>query len=152
MPPSQLQMLKTSLREQGVVGPQKSKKQRKQASKNGALKESRIRRNAALQGIREQFNPFEVKAASKTKYDFASNKNMGGRAAKGAISRPGVTKGLGEENRRKTLLVEMQRRKKVGGILDRRFGENDPTMTPEEKALERFVKEKQRGSQKRLSI
>ena len=50
--------------------------------------------------------------------------------------------------RRKTLLVEMQRRKKVGGILDRRFGENDPTMTPEEKALERFVKEKQRGSKK----
>ena len=42
----------------------------------------------------------------------------------------------------------MQRRKKVGGILDRRFGENDPTMTPEEKALQRFVKEKQRGSRK----
>ena len=50
--------------------------------------------------------------------------------------------------RRKTLLVEIQRRKKVGGILDRRFGENDPTMTPEERALERFVKEKQRGSKK----
>lgn len=32
--------------------------------------------------------------------------------------------------------------------MDRRFGENDPTMTPEEKALERFVKEKQRGSKK----
>lgn len=42
----------------------------------------------------------------------------------------------------------MQRRKKVGGILDRRFGENDPTMTPEERALERFVKEKQRGNRK----
>lgn len=42
----------------------------------------------------------------------------------------------------------MQRRKKVGGILDRRIGENDPTMTPEEKALQRFVKEKQRGSRK----
>lgn len=42
----------------------------------------------------------------------------------------------------------MQRRKKVGGILDRRIGENDPTMTPEEKALQRFVKEKQRGSKK----
>lgn len=42
----------------------------------------------------------------------------------------------------------MQRRKKVGGILDRRFGENDPTMTPEERALERFVKEKQRGNKK----
>lgn len=32
--------------------------------------------------------------------------------------------------------------------MDRRFGENDPTMTPEEKALERFVKEKQRESKK----
>lgn len=32
--------------------------------------------------------------------------------------------------------------------MDRRFGENDPTMTPEEKALERFVKEKQKGSKK----
>lgn len=42
----------------------------------------------------------------------------------------------------------MQRRKKVGGVLDRRFGENDPTMTPEEKALERFVKEKQKSHKK----
>ena len=32
--------------------------------------------------------------------------------------------------------------------MDRRFGENDPTMTPEDKALERFVKEKQRGGKK----
>ena len=32
--------------------------------------------------------------------------------------------------------------------MDRRFGENDPTMTPEEKALERFVKEKQRRSKR----
>lgn len=39
----------------------------------------------------------------------------------------------------------MQRRNKVGGILDRRFGENDPTMTPEEKMLERFAREKQKS-------
>lgn len=45
--------------------------------------------------------------------------------------------------RKRTLLVEMQRKNKVGGIMDRRFGENDPTMTPEEKMLERFTKEKQ---------
>ena len=42
----------------------------------------------------------------------------------------------------------MQRRKKIGGMLDRRIGENDPAMTPEEKALQRFVKEKQRGNNK----
>ena len=41
------------------------------------------------------------------------------------------------------MLVEMRKRNKAGGILDRRFGENDPTMTSEEKMLERFTKEKQ---------
>jgi nucleolar protein 14 len=38
----------------------------------------------------------------------------------------------------------MQHRNKVGGIFDRRFGENDPTMAPEDKMLERFTKERQR--------
>ena len=42
------------------------------------------------------------------------------------------------------MLKEMQERNKVGGIMDRRFGENDPTMTPEEKILQRFTREKQR--------
>lgn len=42
----------------------------------------------------------------------------------------------------------MQRRNKVGGILDRRFGENDPTMAPEDKMLERFALEKQRSHKK----
>ena len=96
MPPSQLKRLKTSLREQGVVGPQKSKKQKKQASVNGALRDSKFQRNAALQGIREQFNPFEVKAPSRSKYEFASSRAVG-ESKKGIISRPGVTKGLGEE-------------------------------------------------------
>jgi nucleolar protein 14 len=36
----------------------------------------------------------------------------------------------------------------VGGILDRRFGENDPTMTPEEKAAERFARESQKRFRK----
>lgn len=42
----------------------------------------------------------------------------------------------------------MQRRNKVGGILDRRFGENDPKMAPEDKMLERFALEKQRSHKK----
>lgn len=39
----------------------------------------------------------------------------------------------------------MQRRNRVGGIIDKRFGENDPSMAPEDKMLERFTQEKQRG-------
>jgi len=34
----------------------------------------------------------------------------------------------------------------VGGIIDRRFGENDPILTPEERMLERFTRERQRAS------
>ena len=98
MAPSQLKRLKSSLREQGIVGPQKSKKQKRLAVKNGSLKESRIQKNAAVQEIREQYNPFEVKATSRSKYEFASNTTARGILGKGAISRPGITKGLGEEN------------------------------------------------------
>ena len=95
MPPSQLKRLKSSLRENGVVGPQKSKKQKKQASRGGVLKEKHIQRDAALQGIREQFNPFEVKVAPrKSKYEFV---NAGVTASNGILGRPGVTKGVGEE-------------------------------------------------------
>lgn len=42
----------------------------------------------------------------------------------------------------------MRRRNKVGGILDRRFGEDDPNMAPEDKMLERFAREKQRSHKK----
>lgn len=98
MPPSQLKRLKASLREQGIVGPQQSKKQKKQNSKNGAIKDKRVQRNVALQGIRDQFNPFEVKAPVRgNKFDVTNSKTIGGRVTKGVKGRPGVTKGLGEE-------------------------------------------------------
>ncbi|XHG02752.1 hypothetical protein AWENTII_006089 [Aspergillus wentii] len=42
----------------------------------------------------------------------------------------------------------MNRRNKVGGIMDRRFGEDDPTMTPEERAAERFARESQKKMRK----
>lgn len=141
MAPSQLKQLKASLREHGVLGPQKSKKQRKASSKDG---QKRLQRNAALEGIRERFNPFEVKApARRAKFDVASSK-----VSKPTIGRPGVTRGLGEERRRETLLKEMQSRNKVGGLLDRRFGEDDPNMTPEQRAAERFALQAERKLKK----
>ena len=42
--------------------------------------------------------------------------------------------------------MEYELKDKVGGIVDRRFGENDPTMSPEERMLARFTKERQRSS------
>lgn len=96
MPPSQLKRLKASLREQGITGPQKSKKQKKQSLQNA---DTRIQRQAALQGIRDSFNPFEVKAPSRpAKFETTSRQSINGKATKGAVGRPGITKSMGEES------------------------------------------------------
>ncbi|EGE81696.1 rRNA maturation protein [Blastomyces dermatitidis ATCC 18188] len=144
MAPSQLKQLKASLRESGILGPQQSKKQKQKNAKSGAGAANRIQRNAALQGIREQFNPFEIRAPARPA-KFSSTSRSDQDAPR---SRPGVTKSLGEQRRKETLLKEMQRRSKVGILLDRRFGENDPTMTPEERAAERFARESQKKLKK----
>jgi hypothetical protein len=44
------------------------------------------------------------------------------------------------------LLKEYDEKGRAGGIVDRRFGENDPMMSLEERMLERFTKERQRAS------
>ena len=41
-----------------------------------------------------------------------------------------------------SLLPELRMKDKAGTFLDRRFGENNPNMTVEEKMLERFMLEK----------
>jgi nucleolar protein 14 len=45
--------------------------------------------------------------------------------------------------RKSALVKERVRRNRTGGVIDRRFGEDDPNMDPEEKMLERFAREKQ---------
>ncbi|KAF6841227.1 nop14-like family protein [Colletotrichum plurivorum] len=147
---SQLKRLKSSLRDQGIIGPQKSKKQKRQfAQDEKAKSDKRLQKSAALGQIREQFNPFDLKHNPRgPKFEVTTNRPQTGAAAKGISGRPSVAKSIGEERRRETLLVEMQKRNKVGGILDRRFGENDPAMAEEEKMLERFAREKQRTHKK----
>lgn len=44
------------------------------------------------------------------------------------------------------MLKALNERGRAGGIVDRRFGENDPTMSIEERMLERFTRERQRSS------
>jgi nucleolar protein 14 len=98
MAPSQLKQLKASLRESGITGSQQSKKQRKKAAQAGRDQDKLARRNIALQGIREKFNPFEIQAPSRPKkFETTTSKTLNGQAAKGVHGRPGVTKGLGEE-------------------------------------------------------
>ncbi|EEP76638.1 conserved hypothetical protein [Uncinocarpus reesii 1704] len=145
MAPSQLKQLKASLRDKGIISQQQSKKQRKQAAKSGAAAAGRIHRNAVLQELREQFNPFEARTPARpAKFAVTTNKGT----SDPVRHRPGVTRGLGEQRRKETLLKEIHSRNKIGILVDRRFGENDPTMTPEERAAERFARESQRRLKK----
>jgi len=43
-------------------------------------------------------------------------------------------------------LREYEEKDRAGGIIDRRFGENDASMSVEERMLERFTRERQRAS------
>lgn len=95
MPPSQLKQLKASLRDTGVLGPQQSKKQKRQNAKTGATAHQREQRNAALQAIRDRFNPFEIKTpAKRVKFDATTRDGNRSELAK---VRPGATKSLAEE-------------------------------------------------------
>lgn len=95
MPPSQLKALKSKLREQGILGPQQSKKQKKQNAQNGVSKDKRVNRKVALNGIREQFNPFEFKQAGgkEPKFQVTSLEGTKGKA----VLRPGLQKSREQE-------------------------------------------------------
>ena len=95
MPPSQLKGLKASLRKQGILRPQESKKQKKQNSQIGGSKDKRVNRTEALNTIRDQFNPFEYKWSKAPRFDATSIKNPGGKESKGSIvGSPSASKSL----------------------------------------------------------
>jgi nucleolar protein 14 len=93
---SQLKRLKASLREQGVIGPQQSRKQKQKNAQNG--KANTNKRAAAMESIREQFNPFDFKHNARgPKFPVTSNRPALSDAAKGIAGRPGDARALGEE-------------------------------------------------------
>ncbi|KAF9006737.1 nucleolar protein 14 [Cyathus striatus] len=133
---SQLTQLKTALSQAGVTNQKSNGKKRKRTAPGEKDKEQHA---AKLEEIRQRLNPFDVKV-TKLKH------NVGGRKLKGVTGKPAQSKQAGIEQRKKTLLKEYKERNRAGGIVDRRFGENDPTMSLEERMLERFTKERQRAS------
>jgi nucleolar protein 14 len=62
---------------------------------------------------------------------------------------PSTAKQAGLEKRKAQLLTEHQSRDHRGTFQDRRFGEADPNMTLEDRMLERYTRERQRGQGKK---
>ncbi|KAK9365796.1 nucleolar protein 14 [Lipomyces kononenkoae] len=139
---SQLKQLKERLKTNGFTGQTNDK--RKQQKR--AQVATRADKDQLLQSIRDEFNPFEIKTTRQKHGDIL------GRKVQGAVGKPGLSKQIGEENRRKTLKKELERKHKVGAVIDRRFGETDPTMALEDKMLERFTRERQARSSRSSAL
>ncbi|PCH40939.1 Nop14-like protein [Wolfiporia cocos MD-104 SS10] len=133
---SQLSQLKASINQAGLARPQQNGKKRKRAAVDERNKEKKA---AKLKEIHEKLNLFDVKV-TKLKHD------VGGRRVSGTVGRPAQSKQAGIEQRNRTLLKELQDKGRAGGIVDKRFGENDPTMSLEDRMIERFKREHQRAS------
>ncbi|KAL0070159.1 nucleolar complex protein 14 [Marasmius tenuissimus] len=133
---SQLAQLKSALSQAGISGNDSKSRKRKRSAPTEKDKEKRATK---LDEIHRRLNPFDEKV-TKLKHD------VGGRKLKGVTGKPAQSKMAGIEQRKKTLLKELEERGRAGGILDRRFGENDPAMSLEERMLERFTRERQRAS------
>ncbi|CAR30094.1 snoRNA-binding rRNA-processing protein NOP14 [Lachancea thermotolerans CBS 6340] len=140
---SQLKNLKNALKEQGFTGQTNVKGSKK--LKRKAKEYDRDERTKAIARIREQFNPFDVKM----------NRDKRGAEAKRVaqpVGKPGISKQIGEEQRKQVYEAKKKSKNRLGGLLDRRFGENFKGLTEEEKMLERFTREKQSQASSRRSL
>lgn len=140
---SQLAQLKRQVKDSGINDRRQESAAAKKRKRGAQASEqdTAAARRAALARIKDdrRFNPFDEKV-TKQKHEVL------GRKVKGAVGRPGLAKQGGLAQRAATLLPEYQNRNRSSTFIDRRFGESDATMTPEERMLERFTREKQKGA------
>ncbi|XP_041113166.1 nucleolar protein 14 [Polyodon spathula] len=87
-------------------------------------------------------NPFEVKI-NRQKFEIL------GRKSKHDIGLPGVSRSKAIKKRKETLLKEYKLKDKSNKFIDKRFGEYDTKMAPEDKILKRFALERQRNHEKK---
>ncbi|XP_068132460.1 nucleolar protein 14 [Hyperolius riggenbachi] len=114
-------------------------KNKQQAKKPPAMAAARV--GKARSEVRG--NPFEVKI-NKQKFDV-----LGRKSTKHDVGLPGVSKSKAMKKRKETLLKEYQQRGKSSMFTDKRFGEYDTKLTPEEKMMKRFALERQKHVDKK---
>ncbi|NXT82394.1 NOP14 protein, partial [Zapornia atra] len=83
-------------------------------------------------------NPFEVKV-NRQKFDVL------GRKTKNDVGLPGVSRTKAIKKRTQTLLKEYKEREKTNVFKDKRFGEYNTKISPEEKMIRRFTLERQQN-------
>ncbi|XP_003461905.1 nucleolar protein 14 isoform X1 [Cavia porcellus] len=108
----------------------------------GKAKPAGARRQAPKAPAKTSPNPFEVKV-NRQKFQIL------GRKTRHDVGLPGVSRARAIRKRTQTLLKEYKERDKSNVFKDRRFGEYDHSLSPEEKMTARFALEQQRHHEKK---
>lgn len=141
---SQLKQLKATLQAKGLVGQTNGKKGKKIAASD--TRRDQAARAKDLEKIRGDFNQFDTRV-NRTKRDYTVIQGgqfvTAGKQQKNKLSR---SHGGMEAAMKAEYDVEKKLRNRTGGLVDRRFGENNSKMTQEEKMLQRFTRERQSRS------
>ncbi|XP_068926829.1 nucleolar protein 14 [Petaurus breviceps papuanus] len=87
-------------------------------------------------------NPFEVKI-NRQKFQIL------GRKTRHDVGLPGLSRAKAIKKRTQTLLKEYKERDKSNVFTDKRFGEYNTKISPEEKMMKRFALERQRNNEKK---
>ncbi|XP_022106736.1 nucleolar protein 14-like [Acanthaster planci] len=110
------------------------------SKKNKRNLAEKVRHGKSTQEVKN--NPFEIRI-NRQKHHI-----LGKKISKHAKGLPGVSRSKAIKKRKDTLLKEYQQRHKANKFIDKRFGENDPTLSVEEKMMQRFAFERQRTHSK----
>ncbi|XP_061183430.1 nucleolar protein 14-like [Saccostrea echinata] len=94
----------------------------------------------------KKINPFEVKINRQ------KQKIMGRKISKHDRGMPGLSRSKGIQKRKATLLQEYNQRFKNNKFIDKRFGENDTSLSLEEKMMKRFAMERAREKTNKFSL
>ncbi|XP_071947944.1 nucleolar protein 14-like [Antedon mediterranea] len=107
--------------------------------KNRKSTSDKVRRDK--KSTEKKINPFEIRI-NRQKH------NILGRKSKHDKGFPGISRSKANKKRKETLLKEYLNRKKSNLFVDKRLGENDPSMSVEDKMMQRFAFEKQKSHEK----
>ncbi|EHB06980.1 Nucleolar protein 14 [Heterocephalus glaber] len=108
----------------------------------GKARPAGARRPAPKTPVKANPNPFEVKV-NRQKFQIL------GRKTRHDVGLPGVSRARAIRKRTQTLLKEYKDRDKSNVFKDKRFGEYNSDISPEEKMLKRFALEQQRHHEKK---
>lgn len=146
---SQLKQLKEALRTKGLVGQTNVKKKNRKIAPSETRRDQEERKKE-LGKIRDEFNRFDQRV-NRSKHDYSVI--SGGKFVKAGSKQhndTSINKSNVENAMRQEYEEEKRHKNRAGGILDKRFGELDKSLTHEEKMLQRFTKERQRSARQNV--